>query len=104
MCLKRQFLTHTSSLARIVLQVPIPFRAFKEPVNYVARRKRGQGMRFAWASETVAFRSRRDVLRFSTATSGCTGTCTRCWVGVERRDRVRSLCAAQFPPPLRDDG
>src|SRR5215472_9176175 len=49
---------------RIVLQVPIPFRAFKEPVNYAARRKRGQGMRFAWASETVAFRSRRDVLRF----------------------------------------
>ena len=49
---------------RIVLQVPIPFRAFKEPVNYAARRKRGQGMRFAWASEIVAFRSRRDVLRF----------------------------------------
>ena len=46
---------------RIVLQVPIPFRAFKEPVNYAARRKRGQGMRFAWASETVAFRGRRDV-------------------------------------------
>jgi hypothetical protein len=49
---------------RIVLQVPIPFRAFKESVSYAARRKRGQGMRFAWASETVAFRSRRDVLRF----------------------------------------
>jgi len=49
---------------RIVLQVPIPFRAFKEPVIYAARRKRGQGMRFAWASETVPFRSRRDVLRF----------------------------------------
>lgn len=49
---------------RIVLQVPVPFRAFKEPVVYAARRKRGEGMRFAWASETVAFRSRRDVLRF----------------------------------------
>ena len=49
---------------RIVLQVPIPFRAFKEPVVYAARRKRGAGMRFAWASETVYFRSRRDVLRF----------------------------------------
>ncbi len=49
---------------RIVLQVPVPFRAFKEPVVYAARRKRGQAMRFAWASETVFFRSRRDVLRF----------------------------------------
>jgi hypothetical protein len=49
---------------RIVLQVPIPFRSFKEPVIYAARRKRGEGMRFAWASETVFFRSRRDVLRF----------------------------------------
>ena len=28
---------------RIVLQVPIPFRAFKEPVIYAARRKRGEG-------------------------------------------------------------
>ena len=54
---------------RIVLQVPIPFRAFKEPVSYAARRKRGQGMRFAWASETVAFRSRRDVLRLAVAAS-----------------------------------
>ena len=49
---------------RIVLQVPVPFRAFKEPVVYAARRKRGQAMKFAWASETVLFRSRRDVLRF----------------------------------------
>lgn len=49
---------------RIVLQVPIPFRSFKEPVVFAARRKRGAGMRFAWASETVSFRSRRDVLRF----------------------------------------
>jgi hypothetical protein len=49
---------------RITLQVPMPFRAFKEPVFFGARRKRGTGMRFAWLSETVTFRSRRDVLRF----------------------------------------
>jgi hypothetical protein len=49
---------------RIVLQVPVPFRPFKEPVVFAARRKRGSGMRFAWASETVTFRRRRDVLRF----------------------------------------
>src|SRR6202521_557514 len=49
---------------RIVLQVPTPFRPFKEPVIFAARRKRGQGFRFAWASETVSFRGRRDVLRF----------------------------------------
>jgi hypothetical protein len=49
---------------RIVLQVPVPFRLFKEPVVFAARRKRGLGMRFAWASETVVFRSRRDVVRF----------------------------------------
>ena len=48
----------------IVLQVPMPFKPFKEPVVYAARRKRGAGMRFAWASETVPFRARRDVLRF----------------------------------------
>lgn len=49
---------------RIVLQVPMPFRPFKEPVIFAAQRKRGQGMHFAWASETVRFRGRRDVLRF----------------------------------------
>lgn len=49
---------------RIVLQVPMPFKPFREPVIYAARRKRGGGMRFAWASETVFFRGRRDVLRF----------------------------------------
>jgi hypothetical protein len=49
---------------RIVLQIPIPFRPFKEPVVYAARRKRGHGIRFAWASETVSFRLRREVLRF----------------------------------------
>ena len=49
---------------RIVLQVPVPFKQFREPVIFAARRRRGAGMRFAWASETVPFRSRRDVLRF----------------------------------------
>ena len=49
---------------RIVLQVPMPFRPFKEPVIFAARRKRGVGFRFSWVSETVPFRSRRDVLRF----------------------------------------
>jgi hypothetical protein len=49
---------------RIVLQVPMPFRSFEEPVVFAARRKRGHGIRFAWASETVSFRRRRDVLRF----------------------------------------
>ena len=49
---------------RIVLQVPEPFRPFDEPVVFAARRKRGHGLRFAWASETVSFRRRRDVLRF----------------------------------------
>ena len=49
---------------RIVLQVPVPFRPFDEPVVFAARRKRGHGLRFAWAFETVSFRGRRDVLRF----------------------------------------
>jgi hypothetical protein len=49
---------------RIVLQVPTPFRAFEEPVLYAASRRRGPAMRFAWSSEDVAFRNRRDVLRF----------------------------------------
>ncbi|HKV88537.1 MAG TPA: hypothetical protein VJT78_11130 [Candidatus Dormibacteraeota bacterium] len=49
---------------RIVLQVPVPFRPFKEPVIFAAMRKKGAGMRFAWVSETVSFRGRRDVLRF----------------------------------------
>jgi hypothetical protein len=49
---------------RIVLQVPVPFHPFKEPVIFAARRKRGPELRFAWASETVSFRLRREVLRF----------------------------------------
>lgn len=67
--LRYRFRPHLAALCefdeqRIVLQVPIPFKPFKEPVVYAARRKRGDGMRFKWASETVYFRSRRDVLRF----------------------------------------
>src|ERR1700730_10606913 len=49
---------------RIVLQVPVPFRPFKEPVLFAARRKRGLKLHFTWASETVSFRLRREVLRF----------------------------------------
>jgi hypothetical protein len=49
---------------RIVLQVPVPFHSFKEPVVFAARRKRGRDLRFAWASETVMFRFPREVLRF----------------------------------------
>jgi len=48
----------------ILLQVPKPFRPFREVVFHGARRKRGRGMTFTWLSENVAFRSRRDVLRF----------------------------------------
>lgn len=49
---------------RIVLQVPIPFKVFREPVIFAARRKPGRAMRFHWVSETVRFASKRDVLRF----------------------------------------
>jgi hypothetical protein len=48
----------------ITLQVPKPFRPFRERVYHGARRKRGKGMHFSWLSENVFFRSRRDVLRF----------------------------------------
>ena len=57
---------------RIVLRVPEPFRPFNELVYHSARRapahSAGRGreprMRFIWLSENVAFRTRRDVLRF----------------------------------------
>lgn len=49
---------------RVVLQIPVPFRAFREPVIFAARRRPGRAMRFHWVSETVRFGSRRDVLRF----------------------------------------
>src|ERR1700716_387438 len=49
---------------RIVLQVPVPWRPFKEPVIFAARRKRGQGIRVAWAPENVPFRLAPDVRGF----------------------------------------
>jgi hypothetical protein len=51
-------------LGRITVRVPEPFRPFSELVYVNARRKPGVGMKFAWVSERVRFRSRRDVLRF----------------------------------------
>ena len=51
-------------VARIIVRVPEPFHAFDEVVYVNARRKPGAGMRFAWLSEKVRFRTRRDVLRF----------------------------------------
>jgi hypothetical protein len=46
------------------VRVPEPFRPFSELVYVNARRKPGHGMKFAWLSERVRFRTRRDVLRF----------------------------------------
>src|SRR6266576_417014 len=51
-------------LGRIIVRVPEPFRPFSELVYVSARRKPGAGMKFAWLSEKVRFRNRRDVLRF----------------------------------------
>jgi hypothetical protein len=51
-------------VGRIIVRVPEPFRPFDEVVYVNARRKPGAGMRFAWISEKVRFRTRRDVLRF----------------------------------------
>ncbi|TMC50422.1 MAG: hypothetical protein E6J20_17050 [Chloroflexi bacterium] len=51
-------------MGRIIIRVPEPFRPFSELVYFSARRKPGDGMRFAWISEKVRFRTRRDVLRF----------------------------------------
>jgi hypothetical protein len=51
-------------MGRIIVRVPEPFRPFSELVYFSARRKPGEGMRFAWTSERVRFRTRRDVLRF----------------------------------------
>ena len=51
-------------LGRIILRVPEPFQPFDELVYFNARRKPGAGMRFAWVSEKVHVRTRRDVLRF----------------------------------------
>ena len=51
-------------VGRIIVRVPEPFRAFSELVYINARRKPGPGMKFAWLSEKVRFRNRREVLRF----------------------------------------
>ncbi len=51
-------------LGRIIIRVPEPFRPFDEHVYIQARRKPGAVMRFAWKSEKIRFRTRRDVLRF----------------------------------------
>lgn len=51
-------------VGRIIIRVPEPFRPFDEQVYVRARRKPGEGMRFAWLAEKVRFRSRRDVVRF----------------------------------------
>jgi hypothetical protein len=51
-------------LGRIIVRVPEPFRPFSELVYVNARRKPGEGMKFAWLSERVRFRTRREVLRF----------------------------------------
>jgi len=51
-------------LERIIVRIPEPFRPFSELVYHAARRKPGEGMRFAWVADKVQFRTRRDVLRF----------------------------------------
>ena len=51
-------------MGRIIIRVPEPFRPFEEHVYVQARRKPGAVMRFAWKSEKIRFRTRRDVLRF----------------------------------------
>jgi len=51
-------------VGRIIVRIPEPFRPFDELVYFNARRKRGEGMRFAWLAEKVRFRTRRDVVRF----------------------------------------
>ncbi len=51
-------------LGRIIVRIPEPFRPFSELVYHGAKRLPVDGMRFAWVSEKVRFRTRRDVLRF----------------------------------------
>jgi hypothetical protein len=51
-------------LGRIIVRIPEPFRPFDEHVYIQARRKPGAAIRFAWKSEKVRFRTRRDVMRF----------------------------------------
>jgi hypothetical protein len=51
-------------LGRIIVRIPEPFRPFSELVYHAAKRLPVDGLRFAWVSEKVRFRTRRDVLRF----------------------------------------
>ena len=51
-------------LGRIIVRIPEPFRPFSELVYVNARRKPGKVMKFAWLSERVHFRTRREVMRF----------------------------------------
>jgi hypothetical protein len=51
-------------LGRIIVRIPEPFKPFTELVYVNARRKPGKVMKFAWMSERVRFRTRRDVMRF----------------------------------------
>jgi hypothetical protein len=53
----------------ITIQVPEPFRAFREPVCYRAQRiksraARGSQFAFRWFSRDVLFRTKTDVIRF----------------------------------------
>ena len=49
---------------QIVLRVPEPFRPFDELIYHSARREPVPGWNFTWASETVRFNTRTEVLRF----------------------------------------
>lgn len=49
---------------RITIQIPEPFLPFGEVVPYAAKRLPARGLRFAWISEGITFRTRREVLRF----------------------------------------
>jgi hypothetical protein len=49
---------------RITIQIPEPFLAFGEIVQYGAQRVPAKGMRFIWLSEGLTFRTRREVVRY----------------------------------------
>src|SRR6059036_1982132 len=103
-------------VGRIIVRLPEPFRPFDELVYVSARRKPGAGMRFAWVSEKVRFRTRRDVLRFvylhewAGKRSGAETACDRFALGNFRRrqvtlddarEAVRGLRMLPLPDGLR---
>lgn len=49
---------------RITIQIPEPFFAFGEVINYGAKRIAAKGLRFVWLSEGVTFRTRDEVVRY----------------------------------------